>query len=109
MQESLAALTRRLLEEQKKAAAANKEKAVAAAVEAADAAAAGGRKFLVARLEVGLDAKAIQVGAGCLPACLPNALRALHACMHTALGFSEMACRGLREQHPACLACPCLP
>ena len=61
LQESLAALTRRIIEEQKKAAAANKEKAVAAAVEAADAAAAGGQKFLVARLEVGLDTKAIQV------------------------------------------------
>jgi alanyl-tRNA synthetase len=61
LQESLAGLTRQIIEEQKKAAAANKEKAVAAAVEAADAAAAGGQKFLVARLEVGLDTKAIQV------------------------------------------------
>jgi hypothetical protein len=53
------------MEEQKKAAAANKERAVAAAVEAADAAAAAGGKFLVARLEVGLDTKAVQVGRRC--------------------------------------------
>ena len=46
------------------AAAANKERAVAAAVEAADAAAAGGAKFLVSKLEVGLDAKAIQASRG---------------------------------------------
>lgn len=60
--ESLQGLTRQIMEEQKKAAAANKERAVAAAVEAADAAAAAGGKFLVARLEVGLDTKAVQVG-----------------------------------------------
>jgi alanyl-tRNA synthetase len=61
LNESLQALTRRVLEEQKKAAAANKERAVAAAVGAADATAAAGGKFLVTRLDVGLDAKAVQV------------------------------------------------
>lgn len=61
--EALQALTRKILEEQKKAAAANKEKAVAAAVAAADAAAEAGAKFLVSKLDVGLDAKAIQVQA----------------------------------------------
>lgn len=60
--EALQALTRKILDEQKKAAAANKEKAVAAAVAAADAAAEAGAKFLVSKLDVGLDAKAIQVG-----------------------------------------------
>ncbi|KAL4856101.1 Alanine--tRNA ligase [Chlorella vulgaris] len=58
--ESLQGLTRQIMEEQKKAAAANKERAVTAALEAADAAAAAGGKFLVARLEVGLDTKAVQ-------------------------------------------------
>ncbi|KAL4446750.1 hypothetical protein ABPG77_007994 [Micractinium sp. CCAP 211/92] len=58
--EALQALTRKILDEQKKAAAANKEKAVAAAVAAADAAAEAGAKFLVSKLDVGLDAKAIQ-------------------------------------------------
>ncbi|EFN57213.1 hypothetical protein CHLNCDRAFT_143654 [Chlorella variabilis] len=58
--EALQGLTRLILEEQKKAAAANKERAVAAAVDASDAAAAAGQKFLVTRLDVGLDAKAVQ-------------------------------------------------
>lgn len=60
LSDSLQGLTRQILEEQKKAGAANKERAVGAAVEAADRAAEGGAKFLVTRLEVGLDAKAIQ-------------------------------------------------
>jgi hypothetical protein len=125
LQESLAALTRRIIEEQKKAAAANKEKAVAAAVEAADAAAAGGQKFLVARLEVGLDTKAIQVrrvalhcGAAAAAArqlCLlaARSLRAISACLINGLG--EMArpgegCHGVvrTEQRPACRAVPLL-
>ena len=60
IQESLAALTRAVLDEQKKAAAANKERAVAAAVQASDAAVEVGERFLVARLDVGLDTKAVQ-------------------------------------------------
>lgn len=44
--------------------AANKEKAVAAAVEASDAAAERGDKFLVTKIDVGLDAKALQVSKG---------------------------------------------
>lgn len=42
--------------------AANKEKAVAAAVEASDAAVERGDKFLVTKIDVGLDSKALQVG-----------------------------------------------
>ncbi|KAL6774483.1 TSA1 [Auxenochlorella protothecoides x Auxenochlorella symbiontica] len=51
---------KRVLDEQKREAAANKDRAVAAAVTAADAAAAVGSRFLVTRLDVGLDAKAVQ-------------------------------------------------
>ena len=57
----LLALLRLVQEEAKKAGAANKEKAVAAAVAAADAAAAAGKAFLVTRIDVGLDVKALGV------------------------------------------------
>ncbi|PRW58002.1 alanine--tRNA ligase isoform A [Chlorella sorokiniana] len=60
LQDALTALVRRVLDHEKKAAAANKEKAVAAAVEASDAAAERGDKFLVTKIDVGLDSKALQ-------------------------------------------------
>lgn len=84
--EALQGLTRKILEEQKKAAAANKEKAVAAAVAAADAAAEAGAKFLVSRLDVGLDAKAIQVGSRA-----PGALASMPCCHRCLRQLGQMA------------------
>ncbi|GAB4815439.1 hypothetical protein N2152v2_002485 [Parachlorella kessleri] len=60
LKDEVAALSKLVVEEQKKVAAANKAKAVQAAVEASDAAVASGAKYLITRLDVGLDTKAVQ-------------------------------------------------
>ncbi|MEW5320492.1 MAG: hypothetical protein WDW38_011561 [Sanguina aurantia] len=59
LRDTLAALGRRLADAAKAAAAANKALATATAAEAAVKALAAGSRFLVMRLDVGLDAKAV--------------------------------------------------
>lgn len=58
LRDGIAQLQKRVLEQAKAAGAANKRRAIDAAVAAA--AAAGPKGFLVARLDVGLDTKAVQ-------------------------------------------------
>jgi hypothetical protein len=55
-------LLQKVLEHQKAAAATTRARAIAAAVDAGDAAVAAGQRFLVTRMDVGLDPKALQVG-----------------------------------------------
>ena len=60
MRETVSKLQRRVLDEQKAAGAQNKRKATEAAVALAAAAVQGNKGFLVARMDVGLDNKAVQ-------------------------------------------------
>ncbi|EFJ48362.1 hypothetical protein VOLCADRAFT_120886 [Volvox carteri f. nagariensis] len=59
LRDELAVLGRRVIEFQKAAAAANKALAAERAVAAADAAVAAGKSFVIGRLDVGLDTRAV--------------------------------------------------
>jgi alanyl-tRNA synthetase len=68
LRDELAGLGKRVAEAAKAAAAENKRLAASAAVAAADAAVTAGRSFLVARIDVGTDAKALAEAAAAVAA-----------------------------------------
>jgi alanyl-tRNA synthetase len=60
LRDGIAKIQKRVVDANKAAGAENKRKAVETALEAADAAVSAKRGFLVAKLDVGLDTKAVQ-------------------------------------------------
>ena len=60
LREGVTKLQKKILESNKKAGSENKRKATEAALEAAKAAASSGTGYLVSKLDVGLDTKAVQ-------------------------------------------------
>ena len=60
LRDGITKLQKKILDSNKKARSENKRKAIEAALEAAKAAASAGTAYLVTKLDVGLDTKAVQ-------------------------------------------------